>query len=214
MATLPSCCKHRLQGAVADAVGDLFSGGRAHHKPTCSRCTWGARIPHRDAAEPRTVTSKEAPHGDQPARRTWRKCHRSVGGRRCWSGWVSPQERGGSQHTTAERSPGGSRCGPSLGLGNKTADTQVESLHRFPVRLRKCMILKSAPTTTCTGETVTNTEASTLQKGPLPFWKIPSKDARAAKRPLGGRHLAHYIVGIDAVARIESCGSAFFACAT
>eukprot|EP00964_Phaeocystis_antarctica_P021620 scaffold12020_cov57-Phaeocystis_antarctica.AAC.2 len=73
--TLPSCCKHRLQCAVADAVGDLFSGGRAHHKPTCSR-----RIPHRDAAsEPRTVTSKEAPHGDQPARRTWRQCHREYG---------------------------------------------------------------------------------------------------------------------------------------
>ena len=70
--------------------------------------------------------------------------------------------------------------------------------------------IKSAPTTTCTGDTVTNTEASTLQKGPLTFWKIPSTDARAAKRPLGSRHLAHYIVGIDAVARVCELRLSFF----
>eukprot|EP00964_Phaeocystis_antarctica_P161121 scaffold133207_cov66-Phaeocystis_antarctica.AAC.3 len=32
--TPSACCKHRVQGAVADAVWELFSGGSAHHKPT------------------------------------------------------------------------------------------------------------------------------------------------------------------------------------
>ena len=40
------------------------------------------------AATPRTVTSKEAPHGDQPVRRTWRCVTVCVGGRWCVCGGV------------------------------------------------------------------------------------------------------------------------------